>query len=71
MDLFELAKLKGQKLNLGTLMCKPEFKQQYLAPIRSLDEEAQCILLRKLVQRKITLSKLKIEAADIKQMSAL
>ena len=41
MDLFENAKLKGQKLNLATLTTKPEFKQQYLAPIRSLDEADQ------------------------------
>ena len=41
MDLFENAKLKGQKLNLATLTTKPEFKQQYLAPIRSMDEADQ------------------------------
>lgn len=47
MDLFEHAKLKGQKLNLSTLLTKPEFKQQYFAPIRRLGEEEQCYLLTK------------------------
>ena len=41
MDLFENAKLKGQKLNLSTLTTKPEFKQQYLAPIRCMEEADQ------------------------------
>lgn len=47
MDVFEHAKLKGQKLNLSTLLTKPEFKQQYFAPIRRLDESEQCYLLTK------------------------
>lgn len=38
MDLFENVKLKGQKLNLSTLSTKSEFKQQYLAPIRCIEE---------------------------------
>ena len=38
MDLFEEAKLKGQKLNLSSLLSKPQFKQQYLAPLRRLEE---------------------------------
>ena len=47
MDLFQQAKLKGQKLNLSTLLTKPEFKQQYFAPIRRLAEDEQSYLLRK------------------------
>ena len=39
MDLFEHVKLKGQKLNLSTLLTKPDFKQQYFAPIRHVDED--------------------------------
>lgn len=71
MDLFENAKLKGQKLNLSTLLTKPEFKQQYFAPIRRLDEVDQCSLLSRLIGGKITLGDLKTEAAEIKQMAAL
>ena len=47
MDLFEQAMLKGQKLNMASLLSKPEFKQQYLAPIRRLEESEQCLLLSK------------------------
>ena len=71
MDRFELAKLKGQKLNLATLMSKPEFKQQYLAPIRCLDEEDQCALLQMVIDEKCSLAELKSEAAKRKQMKAL
>lgn len=71
MDLFEQAKLKGQKLKLSTLLTKPEFKQQYLAPIRSLEEEEQCQLLQKLINREISLQQLKGEADRVKQVRAL
>jgi len=71
MDLFEHAKLKGQKLNLSTLLAKPEFKQQYLAPIRVLEEEEQCQLLQKLRDREISLQQLKGEADKVKQIRAL
>ena len=47
MDLFEQSKLKGQRLNISTLLAKPEFKQQYFAPIRRLNESEQCCLLTK------------------------
>lgn len=33
MNFYEERKLKGQKLNLSKLLSKPEFKQQYIAPI--------------------------------------
>ena len=71
MDLFEKAKLEGQKLNLSTLLTKPEFKQQYLAPIRKLEEADQCTLLQKVINGECSLSELKEESAQIKQLSAL
>ena len=71
MDLFERAKLKGQRLNLSTLLAKPEFKQQYLAPIRALDEEVQVKLLTKLIDGEISLQELKGEADKVKQFRAL
>ena len=43
------------------LLSKPEFKQQYLAPIRVLEEEEQCQLLQKLLDREISLQQLKGE----------
>lgn len=69
--MFENVKLKSQKLNLTTLMSKPEFKQQYLAPIRSLDEADQCTLLTQVIQGECSLSELKVQAAELKQMKAL
>lgn len=69
MDLFQDFKLKGQKLTI--LSHQPEFKQQYLAPIRALDEENQISLLSKLVGKKITLQELKIEAQNIKSLITL
>ena len=71
MDLFEYARLKGQKLNLSTLLTKPEFKQQYLAPIRRLGEADQCQLLHKVIDGTCSLTDLKVQAAKIKQMTAL
>lgn len=39
--------LKNAKLLTQTILtAKPEFKQQYLAPIRSLSETEQCVLLQ-------------------------
>jgi len=52
-------KLKGQKLNLATLLSKAEFKQKYFAPIRSLPPDNQCQLLLKVVDGECTLSDLK------------
>ena len=43
-DLFEQAKLKGQRLNLSMLLAKLEFKQQYFTPISHMDESEQCCL---------------------------
>lgn len=71
MDLFEKVKLKGQKLNLSSLLTKPEFKQQYLAPIRRLEEEDQISLLGKVVRGEWSLQELKTGAAEVKQMMAV
>lgn len=71
MDMFAEFKLKGQKLNQKSLIAKPEFKQQYLAPLRALRPEDQFDLLTKLTGKKITLSELKTEAQQIKSMQAL
>ena len=70
-DLYEEAKLKGQKLNLSSLLSKPEFKQQYLAPIRALEENDQCLLLKKVIDKEISLAELKIESSNIKQLHSL
>lgn len=71
MDLFENGKLKDQKLKLDNLMCKPEFKQQYLAPIRTLPEDDQCDLLQKVINKQIALNDLKILSAQRKTLLTL
>jgi len=71
MDLFEEGKLKGQKLNLSKLLSKPEFKQQYIAPIQALSEDDQCALLQRVVQKGISLNELKELSASKKSMYTL
>ena len=71
MDLFQEAKLKGQKLKLSTLLSKPDFKQQYLAPIRTLEKPGQCLLLQKVIDRELSIHELKEAAAEMKTMAAL
>lgn len=71
MDLFESAKLKGQKLNLTSLLSKPEFRQQYLAPIWSLEADEQCLLLKKVIDGELSMAELKAEAGHIKQTASL
>ena len=70
-DLYEQAKLKGQKLNLANLLAKPEFKQQHLAPIRALDADEQCKLLQRVIGRELSLAELKSESSKIKQLQSL
>lgn len=70
-DLYEQAKLKGQKLNLANLMSKPDFKQQYLAPIRALDADNQCLLLQRVIDGELSLNELKTESSNFKQMQSL
>jgi len=71
MDLFQETKLKGQKLKLSNLLSKPDFKQQYLAPIRTLDESSQCLLLQKVIDRELSVLELKGAAAEMKTMAAV
>ena len=71
MDLFKKSKLKGQKLKLSFLMSEPDFKQQYLAPVRTLQESDQCHLLQRVIDCEITIADLKEAAANIKQMDCL
>ncbi len=71
MDLYEEAKLKGQKLRLATLLHKPEFKQNYLTPIRCLGQRDQCHLLERVVNLELSLSELQTEANQLKQQMAL
>ena len=71
MDLFKKCKLKGQKLKLATLMAEPEFKQQYLAPIRTLEENDQCSLLTKVINSDLTISELKEASAKITRLDSL
>ena len=70
-DLFEEGKLKGQKLNTSKLLSKPEFKQQYAAPIRALHESDQCALLQQVAQKEISLNELKELAAAKKSLYTL
>ena len=71
MDLYEQAKLKGQKLHLATLLHKQEFKQNYLAPIRSLPISNQCALLQWVVDMEYSLNNMQREATKLKQQLAL
>ena len=71
MDLYEQVKLKGQKLNLSSLLSKPVFKQQYLAPIRTLSETHQCDLLTMVIEKNLSLHELKEQSQKMKSMHAL
>jgi len=65
MDHFEQVDLCGQTRNFSNLICKPEFRQNYLTPIRTLAIEDQCFLLQKVINHAILLAKMKNEAAEI------
>ena len=71
MDLFEQSKLKAQKLRMSTLLQKPEFKQNYLAPIRTLPISDQCLLLQKVIAGETSLTELQTAATHLKQKAAL
>ena len=71
MNAFEKVKLKDQRLKVSSAVSKPEFKQQYLAPIRSLEPQEQIFLLLKCKNGEISLSELKKEANSLKQLAAL
>ena len=70
MNIFERGKLKDQR-KLSSAVAKPEFKQYYLAPIRSLEPQEQSFLLLKCKNGEISLSELKKEASVLKQLIAL
>lgn len=71
MDLFEKAKLKDQKLRSSSTNAKPDFKQQYLAPIRCLELNDQCSLLERCKNGSISLKEMKNEAENFKKMYTL
>ena len=71
MDRFEKAKLKDQKLRSAMATAKPDFKQQYLAPIRCLNYEDQCFLLERCKNGHISLKEMKNEASSLKKMYSL
>lgn len=64
-DMFENAKLKGQK-NLSSLLTKLEFKQQCLAPLRHLEEMDLVSLLRKVVSGRSSLADLKLKLTQLR-----
>ena len=71
MNLFEKAKLKDQKLRSAMATTKPDFKQQYLAPIRCLNSEDQCFLLLRCKNGHLSLKEIKKEADVLKKMYVL
>ena len=71
MDLYEKFKLKDQKAPCGLKIAKPEFKQQYLTPLRRLSLNDQCNLLLRCKNKDISLNELKKEADMLKKLEAL
>ena len=71
MDLFESAKLKGHQINLSNLLARVEFKQQFLAPIRRLEECDQSSLLRKVISKEFLLAVMKTAAVELKQLATI
>ena len=71
MDLFEQGRLKGQKINLGSLRSKPEFKQHHLIAIRTLPISDQIQILEQVINKEVTLSDMKAILADTKNMQVL
>ena len=65
-DLFKKAKLKGQKIKMSTLLCEPDFKQQYYMLIRTLDKDDQCRLLERIIRCVISIAELKEAPASLK-----
>ena len=71
MDAFEQMGLKQQVTKASSRVHKLEFKQNYLAPIRTLEMQVQCELLRKVLDRRLSLTELQAEASKRKQIIAL
>ena len=71
MDLFERFELTGQTRSLTNLVSKPEFRQNYLTPIRKLAKEDQCFMLQKVIDGTYSLAELKTKAAEMKKLMLL
>ncbi len=71
MDKFEQSGLKNQVTKAMSRVHKLEFKQNYLAPIRTLETSVQCELLEKVATRKMSLNEMKDESSKKKQVTAL
>jgi len=70
MDAYEESEMQKQ-LKKGASIAKPEFKQHFLAPIRTLDIENQVHLLRQCLDGNVSLLQLKKEAGLLKQLAML
>jgi len=74
MDLYKTGKIKlssCEQTNNKNRLTEPEFKQQYLAPIRTLKEHDQCCLLQKIINGELPILGLKAAAFTIKQIDML
>lgn len=71
MEMYENGRLKDQKARCGVKATKPEFKQQYLAPIRCLNLMDQCDLLLKCKAREMSLAEMKKQAEMLKKLDTL
>ena len=71
MDMYEKFKLKGQRAQCGLKTCKPEFKQQALAPLRKLSLSDQCSLLLRCKNKELSLAEMKKEADTLKRLETL
>ena len=71
MDMYEKFKLKGQKVQCGLKTCKPEFKQQALAPLHRLSLSEQCSLLLRCKNCELSLAEMKKEADTLKKLETL
>ena len=69
--MYENGRLKDQKARCGVKAAKPEFKQQYLAPIRCLSLTDQCDLLLKCKAKEISLVDMKKRAEMLKKLDTL
>ena len=71
MDLYERGELKGQRLSRKGLISKPEFKQQYFAPIQSLPQSFQLSCLAKVAKKEYSLEDLKKKAKEFRSMQTI